>query len=141
MKKIAGIALCAALFCSANGIKGQIFNVKAEKYSENQVEMIQVEQVNASQGLQIRGKACYLMDCGSKTVIHAQNERERLPIASMCKIMTLLLSFEALERGDFQLDDEICVSERAASMGGSQVFLEANAKYSVKELIKSIWMH
>jgi D-alanyl-D-alanine carboxypeptidase (penicillin-binding protein 5/6) len=52
--------------------------------------------------------------------------------------MTLLLSFEALDKGILDIDEEVCVSERAASMGGSQVFLEANAKYPVKELIKSI---
>jgi len=56
----------------------------------------------------------------------------------MCKIMTLILSFEGIEEGKFTLSDEIQISERAASMGGSQVFLEANAKYPVKELIKSI---
>ena len=52
--------------------------------------------------------------------------------------MTLLLSFEALEEGAITLDEELCISEKAASMGGSQVFLEAHAKYPVKELIKSI---
>ena len=78
------------------------------------------------------------MDFHTKTEMFAQNERERLPIASMCKIMTLLLSFEAIDAGAISIDEEIQVSERAASMGGSQVFLEANASYPVKELIKSI---
>ena len=68
----------------------------------------------------------------------SQNEKEHLPIASMCKIMTLLLAFDAIETGALDINEEIMVSERAASMGGSQVFLEANAKYPVKELIKSI---
>ena len=63
---------------------------------------------------------------------------KRLPIASMCKIMTLLLAFEAIENGVMTMDEEITVSENAASMGGSQVFLEAHAKYPVRELIKSI---
>ena len=52
--------------------------------------------------------------------------------------MTLLLSFEGIESGVLTMDEEICVSENAAAMGGSQVFLEANAKYPVCELIKSI---
>ena len=56
----------------------------------------------------------------------------------MCKIMTLLLCFEEIENGNLRMDEEITVSEKAASMGGSQVFLEANAKYKVKELLKSI---
>ena len=90
------------------------------------------------EGLNIRAKSAYLMDFGTKTPIYTQNERARLPIASMCKIMTLLLCFEEIDRGALAFDEEISISERAASMGGSQVFLEANAKYSVRELIKSI---
>ena len=88
--------------------------------------------------LKIDAKAAYLMEYSTQTPIYAKAERERLPIASMCKIMTLLLSFEAIETGAMHMEEEICVSEKAASMGGSQVFLEANAKYRVNELIKSI---
>lgn len=88
--------------------------------------------------LSIHGKSAYLMDYGTQTPIFSQNERQRLPIASMCKIMTLLLTFEAIDSGALSLQEEILVSDRAASMGGSQVFLEANAKYVVNDLIKSI---
>ena len=88
--------------------------------------------------LGIRAKSAYLMDFSTKTAIYAVNEQKHLPIASMCKIMTLILAFDALDSGNLRLDEEIMVSERAASMGGSQVFLEANEKYSVSELIKSI---
>ena len=88
--------------------------------------------------LQIRAKSAYLMDYNTQTPIYMQNEQARLPIASMCKIMTLILCFDAIEDGSLSLDEEITVSERASSMGGSQVFLEANAKYRASELIKSI---
>ncbi len=83
-------------------------------------------------------KSAFLMDYTTNTVMYSYKETERLPIASMCKIMTALLCFDAIEAGHLSFDEQICVSERAASMGGSQVFLEANAKYSVNELIKSI---
>lgn len=89
-------------------------------------------------GLQIKAKSAYLMDYGSGSVMFAQNEKSHLPIASMCKIMTLILCFDAIEEGNISYDEEISVSENASSMGGSQVFLEANAKYSVNELLKSI---
>ena len=138
MKKMAALMLGTALFFGVGATFGVPYVANAATKQENTLENEHVERVGKAQDLQIRAKASYLMDFASQTVMHAQNERERLPIASMCKVMTLLLSFEALERGDFQIDDEICISERAASMGGSQVFLEANAKYSVKELIKSI---
>ena len=92
----------------------------------------------ASDALNLRCKSAYCMDANSKTTVYAQNQTQRLPIASMCKIMTLILSFEAIESGQFSYDDCITVSENASSMGGSQVFLEANTKYPVNELLKSI---
>jgi len=88
--------------------------------------------------LKIRAKSAYLMDFYSGTPVYSQNEKEHLPIASMCKIMTLILTFDAIHAGTLEIDEEVIVSEKAASMGGSQVFLEANAKYKVRELIKSI---
>ena len=83
-------------------------------------------------------KAAYLMDEASGVQLYAKNETEHLPIASMCKIMTLLLAFEAEERGEISFSDEITVSERAAGMGGSQVFLGAGLTYSADSLLKSI---
>ena len=83
-------------------------------------------------------KAAYLCDAMSGEVVYARNETAHMPIASMCKIMTLLLCFEAEESGKISFDDTICVSDRAAGMGGSQVFLEAGGNYFVKDLIESI---
>ncbi len=83
-------------------------------------------------------KAAYSCDWHSGTAVYAKNEQERMPIASMCKIMTLLLTFEARDSGKLSFDDEITVSERAAGMGGSQVFLETNGKYKAEDLVKSI---
>lgn len=138
MKKIVSFALGMACFCSMGGFVRDIYRGKAENMENKQLESVESVEKKVSHGLETHAKASYLMDFDSKTVIYSQNEAERLPIASMCKIMTLLLSFEALERGDFSINEEISISERAASMGGSQVFLEAHAKYPVRELIKSI---
>ncbi len=88
--------------------------------------------------LDLSAKSAYIIDYYSKTPVYAENEMERLPIASMCKIMTLILCFEAIDNGELTFDECLMVSEKAASMGGSQVFLEANGKYEVRELIKSI---
>ncbi len=132
MKKIAGILLGVALLGGAAVRNAVALQASAEGvHGEYSVTA-------ANEGLQIRAKSALLMDYNTKTVVYQHNERAHLPIASMCKIMTLLLSFEAIEEGVLDIEEEICVSERAASMGGSQVFLEANAKYPVKELIKSI---
>ncbi len=92
----------------------------------------------ADQGFNAVSKSAYLIDANSGKVLYSKNENDRLPIASMCKIMTLLLTFEAVDSGELAIDDTITVSENASGMGGSQVFLEANAEYRVGELIKSI---
>lgn len=84
------------------------------------------------------GKSAYLIDCATGSVIYSRNEKERLPIASMVKIMTALLTLEAVERGDISLDDDVQVSEESASMGGSQVFLDANTTHKLGELLKTV---
>lgn len=71
-------------------------------------------------------------------VICEHNSLEKRPIASMTKIMTLLCIYDAIEQGKISLDDTVVVSSRAAGMGGSQVFLEANGVYKVSQLVKSI---
>ncbi len=144
MKKIAigcmSVALLLVLGNHAGQMKG--FALEEQREQANYAVNLEEESIGSSANskidLQMRAKSSYLMDFATGTEIFAQNETARLPIASMCKIMTLLLSFEAIEAGNLEMDEEISVSERAASMGGSQVFLEANAKYPVRELIKSI---
>ena len=83
-------------------------------------------------------KAAYLCDWHTGAVMHESSAETHLPIASMCKIMTLLVCFDEMDNGRFTLGDEVCVSETASGMGGSQVFLETGAKYSAGDLIKSI---
>lgn len=83
-------------------------------------------------------KAAYLMEFSSGKVIYASNDTEKLYPASMTKMMGLLLIFEALKDGKITWEDSVTTSEHAASMGGSQVFLEPNETMSVKDLIKAI---
>ncbi len=83
-------------------------------------------------------KSAYLCDFYSGECVYKENETQRMPIASVCKVMTLTLCLEAVESGKISLDDSITVSERSASMGGSQVFLQSGLSYPLTELIKSI---
>ena len=83
-------------------------------------------------------KSAYLCDWRSGTAVYGKEELKHLPIASMCKIMTLVLCFDEIENGKLAADEAITVSERASGMGGSQVFLETGGVYPAKELIKSI---
>ena len=83
-------------------------------------------------------KAALLMDGDTGTVVFQKNEKDRLPIASMVKIMTLLVSFDEIEKREIAYDTMVTASENAAAMGGSQAFLDANSKYGLDELLKSI---
>ncbi len=84
------------------------------------------------------GKAAYMIDQATGTVIYSRNEKARLPIASMVKIMTTLLTLEAVDRGEVTLDDMVTVSDEAAGMGGSQVFLDAGSQHKLSDLLKTV---
>ena len=79
--------------------------------------------------------AC-LIEATTGTVLYSKNELSAASPASVTKVMTLLLVAEALDAGSFALTDSVSISEYAASMGGSQVFLEEGERFSVEELIK-----
>lgn len=79
-----------------------------------------------------------LMERDTGKMLFDKNANEKLPPASMTKIMTLLLIMEAIDKGNLKMDEMVRISERASSMGGSQVFLEAGEEMSVKDLLKGI---
>ena len=83
-------------------------------------------------------KSAVLIDANTGTVLYSQNMSEALLPASVTKIMTLLLVFEALDAGNLKYDEHLVVSEYASSMGGSQVFLEPGESISVNELLKCV---
>ncbi|MDR0855746.1 MAG: D-alanyl-D-alanine carboxypeptidase [Christensenellaceae bacterium] len=89
-------------------------------------------------GDKAKGKSAYLVDYSTGKVLYSRNENARLPIASMVKIMTLLITFEAIEEGKLALDEKIIISDTAAGMGGSQMFLQKGDEYTVSDLIKGI---
>lgn len=88
--------------------------------------------------IDISAPSAILMEKVTGEVIYEKNSHERLPPASVTKVMTMLLIVEAVERGDISLDDTVIASERAASFGGSCVFLEEGEKMSVAEMLKCI---
>jgi len=83
-------------------------------------------------------KASVLMEYGTGEVLAEYNSTEQLPIASVTKLMTILLTMESIEKGDLSLDQIIITSENASGMGGSQVFIDANAEYKVSNLLKAV---
>ena len=93
---------------------------------------------NSVKDITVGCKSAYLMDSNSGECIYKQNELERLPIASMCKVMTLTLVMDAIDSNKLALNDMITASDNASGMGGSQVFLASGCQYSVDQLIKSV---
>ncbi|MET3696182.1 D-Ala-D-Ala carboxypeptidase DacF [Bacillus oleivorans] len=83
-------------------------------------------------------KSAILIERDTGTVLYQKNPDEKLPPASMTKVMTMLLIMEALDSGKISLDEKVRTSEHAASMGGSQIFLEPGEEMTVKEMLQGI---
>jgi D-alanyl-D-alanine carboxypeptidase (penicillin-binding protein 5/6) len=86
----------------------------------------------------IQSKSALLMDYETGSILYEKNSHEKRPMASITKIMTLLLAMEALEDGRLKLDDTISVSEHAASMGGSTVFLDVGETFPVSTILEAV---
>ncbi|MBR5817905.1 MAG: D-alanyl-D-alanine carboxypeptidase [Clostridia bacterium] len=100
---------------------------------------IEASVTNAAIGsrLEISAKSVVLLEAKTGQVLYEDNPSEKLPPASITKVMSLLLVMEAIDRGDMSLEDVITASEHAASMGGSQIWLEPGETMTVDELLKA----
>lgn len=94
--------------------------------------------IQGDEKAEMKCKSYVLMEASSKTVIKAENKNEKLSPASITKIMTLILIFDAIHSGKIKLEDMVTTSAHAKSMGGSQVFLEEGEQQNVETLIKCI---
>lgn len=83
-------------------------------------------------------KSAILIDRDTGTILYEKNSNEKLPPASMTKVMTMLLIMEAIDQGKLKMDEKIRTSEHAASMGGSQIFLETGEEMTTEEMLKGI---
>lgn len=85
----------------------------------------------------LTAKSVVVADASSGEVLLSKDESRKLPIASMVKLMTVLLTLESIDNGTLTLDQKITISKNSAGMGGSQVFLDAGSEYTVEQLLKS----
>jgi D-alanyl-D-alanine carboxypeptidase (penicillin-binding protein 5/6) len=88
--------------------------------------------------LNIQAKSAVLMEASTGKILYEQNSHEKLPPASVTKVMTMLLIMEAIDNGKISFDDMVTSSEYAASMGGSQIYLEPGEQMSVHDMLKAI---
>ncbi len=96
--------------------------------------------VPAANQMTVDAKSAVLIDAESGKVLFAQNENDELPPASVTKVMTMLLVLEAVDSGKISLDDTVTISERAASMGGSQMYMEPGEQHTMEEIMKGVAM-
>ena len=97
-----------------------------------------VIRVNAEVDLAPNAKSAILIEASTGKVLYEKSSNIKLAPASMTKMMTLLLTMEALEKGNIKLKDNVTVSKNASSMGGTQIFLEEGSKVSVETLLKGM---
>ena len=91
-----------------------------------------------SADLSVDAKSAILIDYDSGEVLFEQNSDEKVQVASIVKLMTILLTFEEIEAGNLSLDEMLTTTENASSMGGSQVFIDPFVDYSVEDMLKSV---
>jgi D-alanyl-D-alanine carboxypeptidase (penicillin-binding protein 5/6) len=136
-KRLISLFLCF-IFIISSGI--QVFAVSYESIpvwsTVIEASTIPVKENKVDLGLQC--KAAILIDEGTGTILYEKDSHEKLRPASVTKVMTLLLIMEALEDGKIKLTDKISCSERARSMGGSQIWLDETEQLTVHEMLKAI---
>ncbi len=103
-----------------------------------EVDVLKAEEGSINPDIDISSKSAILIEASSGMVIYEKNADEQLRPASVTKIMTLLIIFEEIDKGNLALDDIVTITEHAASMGGSQCFFEAGEQQTVEDLIKCI---
>jgi len=96
--------------------------------------------VMATGDIDISSKSACLVDYKSGQILYEKNSTEHLPVASMVKMMTILLTLEEIDNGNLTLDTMITTTENASSMGGSQVFIDPFVEYRAEDLLKSVIM-
>lgn len=135
MKRMVCAALCLML-CLTMSVAAERPTVLFDTASGESEEMLAV-MTAAPEALSVNAKSAVLMDMTTGTVLFEQNSHEALPIASVTKVMTLLLVMEAIDDGRLTPDETVTVSSYAASMGGSQIWLEENEQMTVHDLLKA----
>ncbi len=113
-------------------------NVESPGSPSGQTEGTTETPAPSAEGQGITAPSAILIEASTGTVVLEKNSHEKLPPASVTKIMTLLLIFDALAQGKIKLEDMVTTSTYAASMGGSQVFLEEGETQTVETMIKCI---
>ncbi|NLX76714.1 MAG: D-alanyl-D-alanine carboxypeptidase [Clostridiaceae bacterium] len=140
-KAVIWVLLCVFLIVSVNGSVIAIEDETGVKDKDEQT--VEKENVPIVENIpfEIKAKSALLMCANTGEIIFEMNSDERRPIASITKIMTMLLVMEAIAQNKISLDDVVVASEHAAGMGGSQVYLAVGEEFTVHDLLKAVAIH
>ncbi len=134
-KSVILLIVLALLSCF---IPGSVFSFEEDdEYSD--IEVIRI--MNETDMFNLQSKSAILVDSQTGAILYRKNEHEKLPIASVTKVMTMLLMMEAIESGQIKLKDTVSITEYAYGFGGSQVYLEPGEVFTYEELLKAVAIH
>lgn len=131
--KILPAVLCILLIAAGTLPAAAVENQTPSAAGENQTPSV-------SPDLSVDAVSAILIHADSGTILYEMNSHEELPPASVTKVMTMLLTMEAIDSGKISTEDQVTISERAASMGGSQLYMEPGEVHTVSELLTGISM-
>ncbi len=145
MKKICFFIICMMLFIPFIKVSAQIDSNISDKTNETTTntkttkeDVTKKESKGTDDNLLSDGKSAILIEATTGKIIYEKNIHERYAPASMTKIMSMILIMEEIEKGNLKWNETLTTSSNASSMGGSQIFLQANEKMSVKDLFKGV---
>lgn len=133
IRRITAMLAAGAVMLSCISFTGSV-SAAEEKKAEAKTAQTETAQ---TMPVEVKAKAAVLMDVTTGKVLMAKNENERLPPASVTKIMTLLLVCEAIDSGELSLTEKLTASKDAVSKGGSQIWLKEGESMTVDELLKA----
>ena len=128
---------CAVIMCAFIGI-GK--NLPKQEPIELETVSDSPEEDQQKAPFEVAAKGAVLIEADTGEVLFQQDCHEELPLASVTKVMTMLLVMEAVDEGKITLEDEVTISERAASMGGSQMYMGFGETHTVEELMRGVAM-
>ncbi len=143
IRRLIGVLCVVALLCAPLSAAASGTVLYDEASGENLTALLEEDDAawptvaTPADGLAIKAKGAVLMEQGSGEVLYEKDGKAHLPIASVTKVMTLLLIMEAIDGGRLSWEDTVTCSARAASMGGSQIWLEPNEVMTVSDLVKA----
>ena len=130
--------LCFFFPCFATSNTSYVWSPQEEQVTPTSTQIDSNNKIAEDNFLNLESEAAILVDQKTGKILYSHNIHEQLHPASVTKIMSILLIMEQVESGKLQLTDQIPCSEKAASMGGSQIWLDTTETLSVDEMLKAI---